>query len=133
MRKKSADSEQKHRHTLRQDFWEQALEAFSQSNCSVYNNISPTKDHWLSAGSGLSGMPYQLIFGKKTKYGSVLACKNSQAAANSFVFERLAAKRDGIEAAFGHSLVWLPMPNKKPVVSSTPKTLMDTTDRTGLR
>lgn len=109
---KSVDSEQKHRHTLRQDFWEQALEAFSQSNCSVYNNISPTKDHWLSAGSGLSGMPYQLIFGKN-EIRVNLSLQNSQASANSFVFERLEAQRDGIEAAFGHKLVWLPMPNKK--------------------
>lgn len=35
---------------------ERALKALSHS--------SPSKDHWLSAGSGVSSMAYQLIFGK---------------------------------------------------------------------
>ncbi|MDR5904802.1 DUF4268 domain-containing protein [Franzmannia qiaohouensis] len=109
---KSADTEQKHRHTLRLAFWEQALEAFSQSNCALYNNISPAKDHWLSAGSGISAMPYQLIFGKnEIRVG--LSLQNSQAEANQFVFDRLNASREEIEEAFGDSLDWLPLPNKK--------------------
>ncbi|MGP5018421.1 DUF4268 domain-containing protein [Vreelandella alkaliphila] len=109
---KIADTEQKQRHTLRSAFWEQALDAFSQSDCALYNNISPAKDHWLSAGSGISGMPYQLIFGKnEVRVG--LSLQNSQAEANTFVFERLEAQKDEIEAAFGHPLVWLPLYNKK--------------------
>ncbi|NYT73375.1 DUF4268 domain-containing protein [Halomonas sp. QX-2] len=109
---KSADTEQKQRHTLRLAFWEQTLEAFSHSNCALYNNISPAKDHWLSAGSGIRGMPYQLIFGKnEVRVG--LSLQNSQAEANTFVFERLEAQKDEIEAAFGHLLVWLPLYNKK--------------------
>lgn len=51
---KSASKEEKNRHTLRLAFWEQALEAFGRSDCALFNNISPTKDHWLSAGSGIS-------------------------------------------------------------------------------
>ncbi|QGT78184.1 DUF4268 domain-containing protein [Guyparkeria halophila] len=109
---KSADSEQKHRHTLRLAFWEQALDAFGKSGCSLYNNISPAKDHWLSAGSGLTGMPYQLIFGKnEIRVG--LSMQNSEAAANRFVFERLEERKTEIEDAFGAELTWLPLPNKK--------------------
>jgi len=109
---KSADSEQKQRHTLRLAFWEQALEAFGESKCALYNNISSAKDHWLSAGSGISGMPYQLIFGKhEIRVG--LSLQNSQAEANTFVFERLEAQKADLEAAFGHPLDWLPLPNKK--------------------
>ncbi|MDC8803193.1 DUF4268 domain-containing protein [Halomonas pacifica] len=109
---KSADTEQKQRHTLRLAFWEQALEAFSQSNCTLYNNISPAKDHWLSAGSGISAMPYQLIFGKnEIRVG--LSLQNGQAEANQFVFDRLNENREKIEEAFGDSLDWLPLPNKK--------------------
>ena len=109
---KSADNEQKHRHTLRLAFWEQVLETFSQSSCTLYNNISPAKDHWLSAGSGISGMPYQMIFGKsEIRVG--LSLQNSQAEANTFVFEKLEAQKADVEAAFGHPLVWLELPNKK--------------------
>jgi hypothetical protein len=78
----------------------------------LYNNISPAKDHWLSAGSGVSGMPYQLIFGKnEIRVG--LSLQNSQAEANSFVFDRLEAQKVEVEAGFGHALDWLPLPNKK--------------------
>ncbi|SFB88355.1 protein of unknown function [Marinospirillum celere] len=109
---KSASHEQKNRHTLRLAFWEQALEAFNQSPCTLFNNISPTKDHWLSAGSGISGMPYQLIFGKnEIRVG--LSLQNSQAEANRFVFSRLQAQQNSIETAFGDALVWLPLPDKK--------------------
>lgn len=109
---KSADTEQKQRHTLRLAFWEQALEAFGESECALYNNISPAKDHWLSAGSGISGMPYQLIFGKhEIRVG--LSLQNSQAEANTFVFERLEALKADLEASFGHPLDWLPLPSKK--------------------
>ena len=109
---KSVNKEQKQRHTLRLEFWEQALEAFVQSRCSLFNNISPTKDHWLSAGSGISGMPYQLIFGKnEIRIG--LSLQNSHAEANRFVFDRLEEQKELIEGAFGEQLVWLPLPNKK--------------------
>ncbi|WNK20208.1 DUF4268 domain-containing protein [Halomonas piscis] len=109
---KSVNTEQKHSHTLRLAFWEQALEVFVQSECKLYNNISPTKDHWLSAGSGISGMPYQLIFGKnEVRVG--LSLQNSQAQANTLVFEQLEASRQTIEQAFGNTMDWLPLPNKK--------------------
>lgn len=54
---KSVSNEQRQSHWLRQAFWEQALDAFGDSSCNLYNNISPGKDHWLAAGSGLSGSP----------------------------------------------------------------------------
>lgn len=109
---KSADAEQKNRHTLRLAFWEQTLEAFSDSDCSLYSNISPTKDHWLSAGSGISGMPFQLIFGKnEIRVG--LSLQNSHAEANRFVFERLETHKAEVEAVFGRELDWLPLPDKK--------------------
>ncbi|MGL6215408.1 DUF4268 domain-containing protein [Billgrantia desiderata] len=109
---KSADSEQKHRHTLRLAFWEQALEAFSQSSCTLYNNISPTKDHWLYAGSGMSSVPFSLICGKsEVRVELNIGRRNPDE--NLFIFERLRAQKDEIEAHFGQPLEWLPLPNKK--------------------
>ncbi len=108
---KSASHEQKHRHTLRLAFWEQTLEAFGRSNCSLFNNISPAKDHWLNAGSGISGMGYQLIFGKnEVRVG--LSLQSSRAEANRFVFGQLESMKLQIETAFGNELVWLPLPDK---------------------
>lgn len=109
---KTASTEEKNRHILRLAFWEQALEAFNQSPCELFSNISPTKDHWLHAGSGTSGMPYLLVFNKnEIRVG--MALNNSRAEANSFVFEKLQAQQAAIEASFGDALDWLPMPGRK--------------------
>ncbi|MFO7832233.1 MAG: DUF4268 domain-containing protein [Desulfuromonadaceae bacterium] len=109
---KSASNEQRLSHRLRLEFWEQALEAFSQSNCSLYNNISPGKDHWLSAGSGLSGMVFSLIFGK-SEIRVEFSMARAQPEINQFVFEKLEAQKEKIDADFGDSLVWLPLPDRK--------------------
>jgi hypothetical protein len=109
---KSASNEQRQSHRLRLAFWEQALEAFGQSDCDLYNNISPGKDHWLSAGSGLSGMTFNLIFSKSEVRVEYYMAR-PQAEANQFVFERLQTQKDTIESAFGAALTWMPLPNRK--------------------
>lgn len=109
---KSASNEQKQSHRLRLAFWEQALEAFSRSSCTLYNNISPGKDHWLAAGSGLSGMTLNLIFGK-SEVRVEYYMGRTQAEANRFVFERLHAVKDSVEATFGAPLTWMALPDRK--------------------
>ncbi|MGO2136850.1 DUF4268 domain-containing protein [Marinobacter sp.] len=109
---KSASNEQRQSHRLRLAFWEQALEAFSKSNCNLYNNISPGKDHWLSAGSGLSGMVFSLIF-SKSEVRVEFSMARAQAEANRFVFDRLEGQKEKIEADFDGSLAWLPLPDRK--------------------
>jgi len=109
---KNADNEQKQRYSLRLAFWEQALEAFSQSPCSLYNNISQTKDHWLYAGSGVSSVPYSMIFGKnEIRVELNIGRKNPNE--NRFIFDQLNEQRASIEAKFGAPLEWLPLPEKK--------------------
>jgi len=109
---KSADQEQKQRHRLRMEFWEQALEVFNQSACTLYSNISPSRDHWLSAGSGISAVPYSLIFGKQ-EIRVELNIGRRSADENRFIFDRLNQQKADIEARFGAVLEWLPLPEKK--------------------
>jgi len=109
---KSASHEQLNSHRLRLAFWEQALEAFSHSSCSLYNNISPNKDHWLSAGSGLSAMAFNLIF-SKNEVRVEFYMSRSQAEANQFVFDRLESQKTQIETNFGAPLTWQPLPHRK--------------------
>lgn len=109
---KSASNEQRRSHGLRLAFWEQALEAFSQSSCRLFDNISPGRDHWLSAGSGLSGMPYSLIFGK-SEVRVEFYMSRPQAETNQLVFDQLFAQKEQIEAAFGAELEWQPLPDRK--------------------
>lgn len=109
---KSASNEQRRSHGLRLAFWEQALEAFSQSSCRLFDNISPGRDHWLSAGSGLSGMSFNLIFGK-SEIRVEFYMSRPQAETNQLVFDQLFAQKEQIEAEFGAELEWQPLPNRK--------------------
>ncbi len=102
----------KNRHNVRRQYWEHALEVFQNSSCTLYNNISPSKDHWLSAGSGLSGCPYALIFLQK-ELRVELSIARSSTEENKFIFDFLHAKKEQIEESFGSEFEWLRLDDKK--------------------
>lgn len=102
----------KNRHNVRREYWEHALEVFQSSPCTLYNNISPSKDHWLSAGSGLSGCPYALIFLQK-ELRVELTLGRSSTEENKFLFDFLHEKKEKIEEIFGEHLQWLRLDDKK--------------------
>jgi hypothetical protein len=109
---KNTEFELKNRHRLRLEFWEQALEALRSSPIDLFNNISPTKDHWVNAGSGLSSCPFTMIFGMKearVEFGM----SRSETNENKFVFDNLECDKSAIEQAFGESLEWLRLDNRK--------------------
>ncbi|WP_151993959.1 DUF4268 domain-containing protein [Buttiauxella massiliensis] len=108
----STTGESKARHHLRKAFWTQALEKFRVSTCTLYNNISPSTDHWLSAGSGISSVSYNLIFSKKEIRVELWIAKPS-AQSNTFAFNWLYERKELIENRFGHELIWQPLPEKK--------------------
>src|SRR5690606_16242316 len=70
------------------------------------------KDHWLSAGSGVSGCPFNLIFGKK-EIRVELSLQRSSKEENKFLFDELISHREQIEQAFGHELTWLRLDDGK--------------------
>ena len=102
----------KTRHKIRLAFWEMALEAFEKSDCDLFKNISPSRGHWLNAGSGISGMPFGLIFlTKAARVEFVMTRGDSKI--NTFAFEQLNKQKDQIEKAFGDALTWHLLENKK--------------------
>lgn len=104
----------KRRHKLRLLFWEKTLDALRISETSLFNNISPSKDHWLNAGSGISGVSYTLIFGSK-EVRVELGINRSVADENKFIFDELLKRKSQIQASFGESdyLEWLRLDDKK--------------------
>lgn len=109
---KSTEVVLKNRHNVRREYWEHALEVFQGSSCALYNNISPSKDHWLSAGSGLSGCPYALIFLQKELRVEISLARSSTEE-NKFIFDFLLGKKEKIEEGFGEPLEWLRLDDKK--------------------
>lgn len=102
----------RHRYTVRREYWEQALDVFRTSTCNLYDNISASKDHWLSAGSGLSGCPYSLIFNQK-ELRVELWISRASAEENTFIFDELLKQQSAIDAAFGEPLEWMRLEGKK--------------------
>lgn len=102
----------KNRHSVRQAYWEIALERFQNSVCTLYNNISPSRDHWLSAGSGISGCSYELIFAQR-EVRVQLGLNRNQTEENKFLFDQLYEQKTEIEQQFGHPLEWLRLDDKK--------------------
>jgi hypothetical protein len=103
---------QKKRHRLRQEFWEGALEQLRADGVDLFRNISPSRDHWLNAGSGLRGCPYTLIF-SKDEARVELGLSRHSAADNKWLFDQLFAEKEKLEADFGAQLDWLRLDEKK--------------------
>ncbi|MCZ4215188.1 DUF4268 domain-containing protein [Escherichia coli] len=108
----STSGELKQSQRLRKAFWTQMLEKFHASDCTLYNNISPSMDHWLWAGSGISGMPYSLIFSKK-EIRVELWISRASADINTMALNWLEQHRTSVEEVFGNPLEWLSLPGKK--------------------
>ncbi|MDF5022020.1 DUF4268 domain-containing protein [Vibrio parahaemolyticus] len=109
---KSTEAELKSRHRLRMAFWEKTLDVMKNSQCDLFNNINPSKDHWLSAGSGVRSCPFTLIFGVREARVQIEMTR-SESEENKFLFDRLYEQKDEIESAFGSSLDWLRLDDKK--------------------
>ncbi|QIR16300.1 DUF4268 domain-containing protein [Shewanella aestuarii] len=109
---KSTVVELKSRHKIRTAFWGQTLEAMRNSRCDLFNNINPSKDHWLSAGSGVRSCPYTLIFGVK-EVRVQIEMTRADTEENKFLFDSLHGQKDKIEQSFGAELQWFRLDSKK--------------------
>ncbi|EPM7555380.1 DUF4268 domain-containing protein [Citrobacter freundii] len=111
---------------IRKAFWTKTLERLKTSSCTLYNNISPSTDHWISAGSGISAVSWNLIFSKKESRVELWIAKSS-AESNTFAFNWLYEHKEAIENTFGQALKWEPLPGKKScrISFATPATSLD--------
>jgi len=92
------------RHVLRLEFWGQLLER-AKERTGLHARISPGKEHWISAGAGKSGLGFNYVI----RMGDAqveLYIDQVDAEANKRIFDQLFANKEQIEAAFGESLEW---------------------------
>lgn len=100
------------RHQLRTDFWHMTLDALREAGLSLFSNVGPGRDHWLNAGSGLSGVYYSLIFNRdEARVNFVLGRPSKEQ--NKAMFDFLCARREELDAAFGAPLSWRRMEDNK--------------------
>ncbi|MGI9279912.1 MAG: DUF4268 domain-containing protein [Endozoicomonas sp.] len=109
---KNTQGELQKRHHLRLAYWEEYLNAVKESQCNLFNNVNPTGAHWISAGSGCSGAPYQCLFMKNGAKVQLNISRGSQEE-NKFLFDALQEQKADIESTFGDTLSWNRMDDKK--------------------
>lgn len=108
---KTTQGAQLRSHRLRLEFWEQTLEAFRNRGISRYQNISPTKDHWLSSGVGISGCMINLIFSKHEARVE-LTLQSASKEKNKWIFDQLYEQKSEIDKSFGAQMEWRRMEDK---------------------
>jgi len=108
----STQEELKERHHLRLEYWSKLLPKI-KGKTTIFQNSSPSKDHWLSSGgTGISGLSYSFVVTKS--YVSVeLGISKSSQAENKRVFDELKQHEKEITENFGNELSWERLDNKK--------------------
>ena len=98
------------RYIMRNKYWKQLLPLLTSTN--LYSNVNPSKDYWLSAGAGISGIAYNIIVtGNFVRLE--LAFVNSSKERNKSFFSLLFKDKTEIENKFGGELVWEELPDNK--------------------
>jgi uncharacterized protein YnzC (UPF0291/DUF896 family) len=106
----NTQDELKERHKLRLEFWKLLLHQFTNKS-SLFSNISPSKDGWISAGSGVSGVGFNFVI-SKSYARTELYMSRGVLEENKFIFDKLFQQKDIIEEKTG-SLEWERLEGKK--------------------
>src|SRR5690606_32654698 len=86
------------RFNVRKKFWQQLLPQIK--NTDLFSNISPSKDHWLSAGAGVGGINFTLVV-TKSCVRIELGISTSNKERNKSYFKKLLNNKSEIEESFG--------------------------------
>lgn len=101
----------KGRHIVRRKFWTAYLKEINMVT-SLYQNVSPGKYHWISAGSGISGVTFTSV--ATSDYVQIeLSIYGKTQEENKAIFDALESQKDKIETAFGSPLEWERLSEKR--------------------
>lgn len=93
-------------------FWEMAQQALRDAGVELYSDVTPSKDHWLWAGSGFAGVPYSMIFLKSEARVEICIVRPVKQDSKK-IFDLLYERKDEIENRFGAELTWMRLDDRK--------------------
>jgi len=99
------------RHLLRIEFWEKLLERANQRS-TLFANVSPSRDHWISAGAGRTGLTWSYVI-LKDHARVELYIDTRDGERNKAIFDFLAQRKEAVEQAFGGALDWQRLEEKR--------------------
>jgi hypothetical protein len=92
-----------YRHAMRKAFWQALLEQASVRN-NLFANVNASRDSWISAGSGISGVHYAYVIRQHT--ASVQLVLEAEKSLNKARFDWFLKRRDEIEKDFVGQFDW---------------------------
>lgn len=101
------------RHHDRHEFWTQLLEK-AKSKTKLFSNISPSRSNWIGTSAGVSGLKYTFVV--TNEWGAVelyIDSDRESGAKNKELFDFLFTNKDQIERAFGETLEWERLDEKR--------------------
>lgn len=107
----STEGEVKNRYKQRLEFWGEFLKQI-KGKSELFQNSNPVKDHWLSAGTGISNVVYQIVLTKTDASILFRAGRGSQAE-NKLIYDTLILHKIEIEKLFNNPLKWERMEDNK--------------------
>ena len=94
------------RHNVRYQFWTFLLEEMRNSDCGYFNNISASKENWISTSAGVPSCSYILVFNKK-HIRIELVFQSSKTERNKQMYDQVYVHSDKLNLAYGKPLEWL--------------------------
>ena len=107
----SSQEELKSRHLIRIEFWKKLLAEAKKYN-GLFENISPSKDYWISEGCGIGGITFTFVISKINARVELYIGRASQEE-NKIIFDKLVKHKEEIERAFSSDLTWERLDDKK--------------------
>jgi len=104
--------ELKSRHKIRITFWKQLLSQINNSEAKLFQNISPSKDNWITAGIGMFGVGLGFVVSKSSARTELYINRGNEEE-NNKIFDQLIAQKAHIESDFNGELIWERMDGKK--------------------
>ncbi len=94
------------RHSERRLFWEGLLEVANQKT-DLHSGRSPTKDGWIGAGSGISGLNFNYVIRQHDAQVELWIGRGAERVEeNKKIFDELYEHKAEIEKTFGNPLEW---------------------------
>tara|TARA_B110001469_G_scaffold127561_1_gene148993 strand:+ start:1896 stop:4430 length:2535 start_codon:yes stop_codon:yes gene_type:complete len=106
----SSSSDDTSRFIIRRNFWKQLLPQIEDTP--LFKNVNPSKDHWLSAGAGISGLSYTLL-ATRAYVRLEFTISASSKELNKRYFHQIIQNKTQVEERLGAELVWEELPDNK--------------------
>ena len=100
------------RHRNRHAFWQRILDHARRADIRLHANISPSRDNWIGAGAGRSGVTYNyVVLRHATRVELYVSGPDPED--NRRIFDALHRRREAIVKAFGGPLEWQALEGRK--------------------